>query len=345
MEIRDHLYLLIQDSSQVSDARRQVALLAKKYGFSAEILGRIALVVTECATNLLKHTSQGGVIICQLIALDEALAIDILALDKGPGIANVTEALRDGFSTARSPGTGLGAIARLSDSFDIYSILHEGTAILSRIWVKKADSPLAKLTADFGAINIPIANEPVSGDSWAMHREQERILLTVVDGLGHGPGAAAASQQAIKTFKATVKRTPVEIVKAIHVALQGTRGAAVGIALIDIPTHKLTFAGVGNIEGAIYVDEHVSRFVSHNGTAGYEIGHPKEFSYDCPDGAIVVLSSDGCTSQINLNRYTALKSKDAALIAGVLYRDFNRGRDDASVIVLKTRPATQLSGG
>ncbi|MBX3085255.1 MAG: SpoIIE family protein phosphatase [Anaerolineae bacterium] len=345
MEIREHLHLPIQDSSQISDARRRGTLLAKQFGFSDELVGRIALVITECGTNLIKHTPEGGVIIAQVISLNDVLGIEILALDKGPGIANPAEALRDGYSTAGSPGTGLGAISRLSDTFDIYSMLNEGTAVLSRIWTYKSSPYPLRITSDFGALNIPKTGEPVSGDSWAIHREKERVLLVVADGLGHGLGASQASREAIKCFFENTQRDPVEIIKAMHLAIQGTRGAVVGVAELDLVKQQVNYAGVGNIEGSLYAGEDMSRFVSHNGTAGYDIGRVKAFSYPCPDGSIIVLSSDGLNSHLNLNRYLGLKSKDAALIAAVLFRDFNRGRDDASVLVFKTAAKRPLVGG
>jgi anti-sigma regulatory factor (Ser/Thr protein kinase) len=335
MEIREQLYLPIQESSQISDARRRVTQLAKQFGFSDALIGKVALVTTECATNLDKHARNSGVMIAQIVSIAENLALEILALDKGRGITNIAEALRDGYSTAGSPGTGLGAIVRLSDTFDIYSVINEGTAILARLWSQPPTPEQVREAATFGAICLPKLGEEVSGDAWAFHRERERFLITLVDGLGHGIGAAEAAQAAIKAFKASTQRAPLEIMKQMHLALQATRGAVLGVAEIDLPKQVLHFGGVGNIEGGLYTEDNLTRFVSQNGTAGYDIARVKVFDYPIPDDAIMVMTSDGVTSHLNLNRYTALKSRDAALIAGVLYRDFNRGRDDTTVLVLK----------
>ena len=67
--------------------------------------------------------------------------VEILALDKGPGIRDLERSLRDGYSTAGGAGTGLGAISRLSSEFDVYSPPGKGTALLARIWPGEPHSP------------------------------------------------------------------------------------------------------------------------------------------------------------------------------------------------------------
>jgi anti-sigma regulatory factor (Ser/Thr protein kinase) len=340
MEIKNRLVLPIVEITQVAEARRLATTLAHNLGLSETVNGKVALVVTECATNLVKHTPHGGELLISAVAWDRRTGIEILALDKGPGIANVAEALRDGFSTAGSLGTGLGAIARLSDVFDIYSLRGVGTAVLARLWARPVtkDQPLQSL--DIGVVSLPKPGELVCGDAWAVGREAVKTRVLVADGLGHGIGAAEAANAAVQAFQRSSRLTLLETVQGIHQALRQTRGVVLGLAEIDFVDHVLRFTGIGNIEGAIYMPDRVDHLVSGNGTAGYEIGRIKELTYPYPEGTILVINSDGCTSQLSLHPYVGLSRKPAALIAGVLYRDFNRGRDDVTVLVIK-RALTQ----
>src|SRR5687768_10037593 len=131
--MHDPVILPVTEPSQVGEARRAAAALAGRLGFDDRDAGKVALVVTEAATNLVKHARDGAVL---LRPLDDAgaVGIEVLALDRGPGMADVGRCLRDGFSTAGSPGNGLGAVRRLAAVLDIYSALGSGTALLARVW-------------------------------------------------------------------------------------------------------------------------------------------------------------------------------------------------------------------
>ena len=110
----------ITEMSQVGQARREAVLLAKKSGFNESYVGKIALIATELGTNLVKHATSGQLLM-RVSDYDEGNYFEFLSLDRGPGMAEVSKCLTDGYSTAGSPGTGLGAIARMADQFDIYS--------------------------------------------------------------------------------------------------------------------------------------------------------------------------------------------------------------------------------
>ena len=75
--------------------------------------------------------------------------------------------------------------------------------------------------------------------------------------------------------------------------------------------------------------------VSHNGTVGHVTRKVQEFVYPWLPGALVIMHSDGLGTQWSLERYPGLALRDPALIAGVLYRDFQRGRDDVTVLVAR----------
>jgi anti-sigma regulatory factor (Ser/Thr protein kinase) len=337
MEVRRVLRLPVEEASQVGEARRQVARWTEMLGFDETCAGRVALVVTESAGNLAKHATGGGELVVRVVARGESPGIEILSLDRGPGISDVARALRDGYSTAGSPGTGLGAIARLADDFAIHSAPGLGTAVLARLWSGPApDLPAGSL--DVGVTSLPKPGEEACGDSWAVDLRPGHGVLTVVDGLGHGPEAAEAARVAVRIFEESSSAGPGRILERMHDAMRSTRGAAVAVAEIDAGAGTLRYAGVGNISGSILAGAEARSLVSHAGTVGHQMRKVQEFSYPWTDRSLLVMHSDGVTQRWDLDRYAGLATRDPALVAGVLYRDFSRGRDDSTVLVTRTAP-------
>jgi hypothetical protein len=105
--------------------------------------------------------------------------------------------------------------------------------------------------------------------------------------------------------------------------------------VVDFATEELRYVGVGNIAGTVYADGVSRSAISHNGTLGHGVRKIQEFSYHFPRGAALVMHSDGLATQWRLEQYPGLAVRSPGLIAGVLYRDFKRGRDDVTVIVLR----------
>lgn len=329
------ILLPISELSQVGDARRQAIALVKDLGFSQMKQGQVGIVVTEMASNLVYHAHDGTLLI-QNIKQNQHLGIEIISLDKGPGIENISECLRDGYSTKETSGTGLGAISRLSNCFEIYSD-QVGTALLVQMWDSSSVLKNTKERLVIGGICLPKKGEEVSGDSWATILQPHRTLFMIADGLGHGSLAAQASLEAVRIFKKQENESPKAIIEAAHPALRNTRGAALAVAEIDFEQQSLRFAGVGNISGAVFTVQGNYSMVSYNGTVGYEMRKLQEFTYQWPKDGVLIMHSDGLTSHWQLDNYRGLAAKHSSLIAGVLYRDFHRGRDDVTVLVAKER--------
>jgi anti-sigma regulatory factor (Ser/Thr protein kinase) len=308
--------------------------LADRLGFGEADAGKVALVVTEAATNLVKHGG-GGELVLGVLQRDGGAGIEVLALDRGPGMADLGRCLRDGYSTAGSRGTGLGAIARLSSSFEVHSAPRVGTAVVARLWSRPIipDTPEAAMIV--GAVSLPHPAENVCGDAWAGEQFPGRAMFVVADGLGHGPAAALAAGEAVRIFRENVRRRPAEILQDIDAALRSTRGAAVLVAEIDLVDRQICCAGVGNISGSIVAAGASRSLVSHNGTVGHAVRKVQEFLYPFPPGALIVLHSDGLATSWRLEQYPGLATRAPALIAGVLYRDFKRGHDDVTVVAAR----------
>jgi len=331
--MKESIAIPIVESSQTGEARRVALALAGRLGFNEVERGKVGIVVTELANNLVQHAG-GGVILLRAIEQYPTLGIEVLALDQGRGMLDVDECLKDGFSTGGTSGNGLGAIHRLSSFCEVYSPPAKGTAILAHLWSDSKYHP-PENTLEVGGVCLPKLGETVSGDIWTCQEETHRCLLLVVDGLGHGPAAASAASAALRAFQEHHHRSPHAIIEATHTALRSTRGAALAIAEIDFEQQSVRFAGVGNIAASLASGIEHRNLMSHNGTVGHEVRKIQEFTYPWYTNGLLIMHSDGLGTQWKLDRYPGLSHKHPSLIAGVLYRDFHRDRDDVTVLVAK----------
>jgi anti-sigma regulatory factor (Ser/Thr protein kinase) len=330
--------LRIDDDSQVPEARRTAAQLADGLGFDATGIGKIAIVVTEIGTNVLKHGG-GGQIVFNDVQRGHVRGIEIVGIDRGKGIADLERCLRDGYSSAGSPGTGLGAIRRLAAGFEIFSVPGQGTAVLARLWATAPPSAGAGPRIAVGFVGAARTGESVSGDAWAVAQSAGHTKLLIVDGLGHGVVAANAAREAVRLFHDNVRLASAAIVQALHDGLRSTRGAAVAVSEILSEREVMKFAGVGNISAAIVTGASHRHLVSHNGTAGHAVRRIDEFTYPWAKDSVLIKHTDGLATHWDLDRYPGLMNRSPSLIAAVLYRDFDRGHDDVSVLVAaESRP-------
>jgi hypothetical protein len=296
-------------------------------------------VVTEACTNFLKHAGRGEIVLhAGAEGLEPTPVLEVLALDQGPGMANLRQSLGDGYSTGSSPGNGLGAIIRLSQDCDFYTVPGKGTGILAR-WRSVALAPSMEerpAALNISAVNLPKPGQEVSGDAWGVVHCRDYTILLVADGLGHGADANTASTEAVRILRGNPEMPPAALLLRVHQALRSTRGAAVAVARIDPFRQSITFAGAGNISARIYAGSQARQhLVSVNGTAGHQTERLQEFNYHWPSDGLLLLHSDGLTTGTGLELYPGLGLRDPALIAGVLYRDFSRGRDDSTVVIAK----------
>ncbi len=323
----------VADRSQVAVARRLAEARAAELGLAPERRARAALVATELATNLVKHVPGGGQIAIGAFSDASGSGLELLAFDSGPGIDNLPRAFADGHSTAGSPGTGLGAVRRLADSFAAFSRPGQGTALMARLTAGEGAKGRDGIV--LGAVVTPIPGETVCGDAWGYGVGREGPTLILVDGSGHGREANRAAEAALDAFRTNIDVTCTRLMERIHAALAPTRGAAVGVVRLQAGDGSLAFVGIGNVAGAVVNGTGEKRFVSHGGVAGHLRPRMHEFTYPCGEGALVVLHSDGLSARWSLDSYPGLAASHPSLVAAVLYRDFHRARDDASVVALR----------
>jgi anti-sigma regulatory factor (Ser/Thr protein kinase) len=321
----------VADDSDVAEARRKAAECGAAAGFEELRAGQLAIVATELSTNLVKHADGGKL----LIGAGEA-HVDLLALDRSAGMADVERCLADGYSSAGTPGHGLGAVRRMSHRFHVASWPGRGTAVFARL-LRNGAAPDANDLV--GAVEIAKAGEQACGDAWAMHRDAAQCTLFMVDGLGHGSEAALAANEAVSQFQRSRTEMPADIVQAVHLAMRHTRGGAVAVASIDFAASTVVYAGLGNIAALLATPGgQLRRMVSLNGTAGHNARKIQSFEYPCGDG-LLIMHSDGIGSSWTLQAYPGFARLHPMLLAGLLMRDHSRGRDDATVVVARTHAA------
>lgn len=376
----------ITDDASIGAARRGVHAFASGIGFDERERAELDIVVQEIGTNAVRYATlvRGGIAggeaaICWS-TIDDAIddessaatedaeavrrkcksphtqcGIELFYTDRGPGIFDVAQALRDSVSSGGGLGGGFGAIRRLTDEFYIYSTVRRterltlsgvrrsthGTAILCRKRTggiaatngatTKPDNVPKEMV--IGARSRPYAGETFNGDGYYVRHMDGSTLLAVVDGLGHGTGALAATRVALDALDGWTNEPLDELMYAAHDALRATRGAVMSVALLDHNREQLHFSGVGNVSTRVFNAPVPVHPLSINGTLGTRLAKVPVWQYPWREGATIIMASDGLSASWDMNAYPGLLEQPPQLIAGVLLRDYGRTSDDATVLV------------
>ena len=327
-------YVSVFEESQVGLARRCVAEVCSRVSSDQTFCGKAAIIVTEMARNLVRH-GNGGQIIIRETPTSSSLSLELVALDRGPGMHNIAECVRDGFSTAGTAGTGFGSIRRLSDQFEVFS--HPGCGTVVWAWLCAYGNSPASPAFESSAISRAVAGEEVCGDAWDVIETAEVLRAMVVDGLGHGPFAEQAAHEAIRMFRSQTTVGVASALKLVDQALIKTRGAAGAIAEICPAKGQVTAAGVGNISIRVLNDGESRSIGCDNGTLGTGVPRIREFIQPWLQKSVLVMHSDGLKNNWTHDSYPGFTRRHPGLVTGLLYRDFRRERDDVTVIAVRNR--------
>ncbi|MFI0720681.1 ATP-binding SpoIIE family protein phosphatase [Streptomyces sp. NPDC021224] len=327
------------DQGLASAGRREAAGLARRAGLTEGRAADLALAVTEAATNLQKHADDGALAL-RITAFGDGAAVEVLALDSGPGIADIGAALRDGSSTTGTLGVGLGAIQRLADEFALHTLPGRGTCLYARFTALPPGAAEPVPAPRFSGLTRPIGGETQCGDTWAVRQEQDaggapHLLAMMCDGLGHGPLAARAADAARTAFRTSSATDPAALLSDIHRGLRGTRGAAVAVARVDPAARTVSLCGVGNIAACVLGVASRQPLMSVPGIVGHNFPRLQTFSAALPPGHVLVLHSDGLTSRWQPAQFPGLTSQAPAVVAAQLLWQAGTRRDDAGVVVVK----------
>ena len=258
----------------------------------------IASAVSEIARNIVEYT-KGGEVILSVIHNRSRLGLQVIARDQGPGIADLSLAMKDGYSTSRSLGLGLPGSRRLMDEFRVESTLgfgynrdHEEVASVIQTFTRS----LALL--DYGVASFTAPNQNESGDRHLVKTIPGGTLLAVVDGAGHGPEAAIAAQTAIGVLKAHATDEPASLVRHCHEQLRATRGAVMSLAVINCTENTLTWLGIGNIEGVLLYSGssagvRCESMLVRPGIVGYRLPLLQPTVLPISAGDLIILATDG----------------------------------------------------
>lgn len=328
----------MDDASRVGQARRLAADLCARLAFDPSLAGRIAVVANELCNNLVRH-AVGGRLFIGGRALGDGMLIELISVDNGPGMGDLQACMRDGYSSAGSAGQGLGAVQRMADDFDIVSRLGQGSVILARFYREREPGgrPVRQAAVHgclVGAVCLAAPGEEVSGDGWGVAQHDGSADVILADGLGHGPLAADAAHAALAAFAEKPCGSPSQFLERAHAALRSTRGAAVSAARLDLRANQIRFAGAGNVMGRVISGTADRTLLPQHGTAGIQVHAVQEQVIEWPDHALVILFSDGVQSRWKLDDASLLRH-DPTLIAAFIVWKFSRGRDDATVLVIR----------
>jgi anti-sigma regulatory factor (Ser/Thr protein kinase) len=328
----------VRAAADVGPLRRSVAALAA--ACPGVRPGDAALVATELATNLLRHADAGGYVLFRAAGG----GIEVLAVDRGPGMApRAAPPSSDASGPGAGPpapsgrlgaglGVGLGSVRNLASQFDVYSRRPGGTVVLARL----AAPPARPDWCRWGAVCVPCPGEVESGDGWVVEADDGMLAAVVVDGLGHGEGAAEAARAALGALDRRPSTDVEGYVRRAHEALRGTRGAVLGVCAVDRSRGQLSYAGVGNVAARVIQGQGCHGLAGRDGVLGASLAvpHAHVVRERWSSGSLLVLTSDGLRTHWDLSAYPGLPSHEPAVVAAVLQRDFQRGGDDVTVLVV-----------
>lgn len=320
-------WLGVEDPSAVAACRAAAGALAGRLRFPGPRVDEIALAVTEAATNLHKHARQGSLLL--RIGRDGGTpGLELVTIDAGPGFSDTSAAMRDGHSTSGTLGIGLGAIRRLADFCDLYSVPGHGTALAARFWPRRH-----QIAVSCAGLIRPITGETECGDNFGAVCDGGTITGVLCDGLGHGPLAASAAAAAVATVLEDPGSEPGVLVERAHRRMGHTRGGAMGV--VRIAGNTARFAGLGNITAALLADGKRRNMLSVPGIAGHQARTIRQYEYDVAPGTSVILHSDGISARWEAAALPGLAARDPLVVAAAVLAEAGTHRDDASVLVLK----------
>jgi len=327
----------IEERSFVSYIKREIHSQVSHGHFSETRVAEIDIIVSELCSNLIKHAGSGELLYRVRNVSESDSRFEILCIDKGPGMADVSRMMKDGISTVKTLGQGLGAIERLSNVSQVYSLPGWGTVVYALVTTETVKYvPKSGLDVDIRALGVSKTREVVSGDGYRVKRNGPLVQIFFGDGLGHGPFAKEAVDHAGNFFMSCGEEDPVSIIRLIHEEVRRTRGLVGVVATCDMKKNEWNICGVGNILARLYSGVTYRNYMSYNGTMGLNIPTSMKASvYKVEKNQHLIMCSDGIRTRWDLSRYPSIFKYDNTLLAAALYSDFTRGNDDSSILVAK----------
>ncbi len=329
-----HHSFVINERSEANLLKNILRAQAEKVALSDYQVGKLDIIIAELTSNFLKHAHSHGEVLFRTIQSDDRPGIEVIGIDHGPGMLDPAHRMQDGVSTTQTMGTGMGAIRRLSDDFDLYSLPGWGTLTLVRIFKNASQPPKTSSALQYSALLVAHPDETQCGDGWAYKQSGDTHCFMITDGLGHGPHAHEASQRAIIRFEQTASVDPLALMRSLHEQLSATRGAVGLVVSLDVKLQTIDYCGVGNISFRRVTDQQTKRGVSAPGILGKHLRSQFVTQSDrWPDRGVLFMHSDGLDRTWNLDDYPNLLQHDRSLWGAALYKD-HRQKDDFALITI-----------
>ncbi len=175
-----------------------------------------------------------------------------------------------------------------------------------------------------------------SGDQYLVEPFANGMLVVVVDGLGHGPRAAAAGKAAIAALEGHAHESVSSLLKRCHEALRRTRGVVMSLASFD-KSGSMTWLGVGNVKGLLLcLDEHGrvkrDRLLLRGGVVGYNLPTLRPATVNVVPGDTLIFATDGLRSvfaeELTLGNHPQQ-------MADEILATYRRGTDDSMVLIAR----------
>lgn len=330
----------VDESAQVL-VRSKLRAVSRRMGFRDVARERMELVCNEMMSNQTKYALGSGEV--QLWEAQEPRpALDLFAVDRGPGVFNLPAAMEDGFSTSGSLGKGLGAIRRLAHESEFYTLPKglepespwHGFAAWARFYPD--ERPNASVY-EFGSYLRAYQGGAYNGDCICLRLRNGTVHWLHMDGLGHGAEAAAVVEDKGALLDAD-ERGLEEVIADLSTRLRGTRGAVAMAVGLDAASGSGAICGVGDM-AAFLISNGQKRVISFSpGILGHSHRSLESTVVPFPRQALMITASDGLRRNWGLQTFPGLWRLHPQIIALVLGTAAGRSNDDQSVFAIRVKP-------
>ena len=187
----------------------------------------------------------------------------------------------------------------------------------------------------FGVVHRALKGQDACGDAYFIKEFGSKVLISVIDGLGHGPEAEAAAIMAVEHLDGNYEKSLTDIIKGCHETLKKTRGAVIGVALVDLELSLLRYAGLGNIEVRVRSRTTI-RPISVSGILGHNLRKVREEVFPYAPDDLIILHSDGISAKFDLSLYPPeFFGQHPQTMAETITARFGRERDDLTIVVAR----------
>ena len=187
---------------------------------------------------------------------------------------------------------------------------------------------------EYASVARPCFGELVSGDAAIVRSRNGTLFLAMVDVLGHGPKAYELAVQIRAFLESEWQGDVIGTMMSLHDTIQGSIGAAAGLASLDLASGRLRYAGVGNTVVRKFGDGSI-RLPSTDGVIGSRMRSPRAHELQLGQEEVLVFYTDGIKDRFKMSEYPQLIYESARSVARKIVRTYGKQFDDATCLVVR----------